>query len=438
MESNECNDHVIPVIGENLHKLEELSLGLIGEDRQDAIQCLVKGCPRLKVLQVGYGSTIEAVQTVMCGLKKLVVFEEPLMLLAMNEVLRKNRKQEFKSLSNIFMDDEDSLYEHMPINYGAIIHAIKSMRHLPITIVRMHLHFADDDKLNFGDHLSKLNNLTELRLEAFNSYARSVSPVINQLGHQLTVIDLKHEDLFEDYDLISEIPLKCKNVRILRLNFGDDMYFTKDYDLVNGNVKTYGHNLEEKIQPFINLEVLELSGFLQYCVPSNVFKSMLASPGLKSVNFCLVPNLTDHVIKSVLNHKDENGHALAFTSLKHMKLKRCNFVTNTLKTLVCSEKVPLESLSINNCRGVTKQHLWNIGHVYLNEKFPSLSLDSSNSDFDYLDDSDYENDPSGYGFDGEDFGDYDTFGLDGSFDYSTAGQRGAGGLFWHKAFCYDM
>ena len=73
----------IKIIGTSLHNLEELILVELQGDYDDAIKFLVRGCPKLKILHVGLGVTLDAVEYLLLGLPNLREFKHPLMTLAL-------------------------------------------------------------------------------------------------------------------------------------------------------------------------------------------------------------------------------------------------------------------------------------------------------------------------------------------------------------------
>ena len=98
---------IVKVIGTNLHNLEELILGELDLNYDDAIKFLVRGCPKLKILHVGRRVTLESVQYLLLGLPNLREFKHPLMVLALEKIIQDGGVDEVSSLRTLYIDERN-------------------------------------------------------------------------------------------------------------------------------------------------------------------------------------------------------------------------------------------------------------------------------------------------------------------------------------------
>ena len=431
----EChNGHFVNEIGSNLHNLEELYLGDLSEEDASAIQTLVTGCPKLKVLHLGDVQFVETIQHLLLGLPNLREFKQSSMVHALEKIINDGRGDAVASLRNLYIGGEELFCEDADndeLECAALV-----MKHLPhICKVEIDGNIPDSEtSATFTASLSKLTGLTELTLMNFPDFEHVISPVGLAVGHQLTTLDLDcryADDFFPLTDIIS----KCTELRVLRLRLEDSSFAVFD-DAVDGNTQHYGRDLQEQFTPFQHLQELYLEGLIQLHLSSKVFKSLISSPVLHDITFLCVPNFTDHVVKSAFKRTNNQGQRLAFTSLRKMRLKHCNFVTNYIRHLVTKKSVPLEHLAITKCPKITKQDSWKLARFELdvcNDSNDSTTSSDVDMFGDFSDMLDHFQDH----FDVDDYGGFG-YDSDGSFDYTTAGQPGPYGLYFHKDFCYDM
>ena len=383
-------DNFIEVIANNLHNLVVLSLDEV-YGYAPLIECLITGCPKLKVLHVDEKATLESVQAVLLGLPHLVEFKYPSMVVALERIIRDGKAGGVTNLRNLYISEKGT--------YSCKIDHLKSaefvMEHFSnITKFEMD-RCSSRCKVNLATFptsktVSKLKCLTNLAMWESTDFYNDIVPVIKTVGYQLQVLDLDCTSQ-DNFHVVGDSIMQCKDIRVLRLKLKDASFysvFSSKYSFKD--TEDYGSEIEELKEDYIlfpSLQELHLEGFIQAHLKPSLFASLLASPVLEELTLVDVANFTDYIAKAVLNHVTEEGEQLALTSLHKLVLEDCKFITSYLEKIVTHERVPLKYLEIINCCNVTELSLWNLEKFELDFAFVSASIHGSDE----------------YEFDGDDF-----------------------------------
>ena len=335
---------IVKVIGSSLHNLEELILVELGGTYDGAIKFLVRGCPKLKKLQVGRGVTLESVQYMLLGLPNLVEFKHPLMVHALERIIQDGRADEVSNLRMIYIDDNHfHLFVATDVYKSAqtVINHLINITKLDITVS---LTSCTESLTTFALTVSTMNHLTELTWrEYFRDDNLDLVLILKAVGHQLRLLDL----YCKSYCVLKVID-QCRQLRVLRIASGE----RGTYD------KSIASDLNEPFTPFQHLEELHLSGLHHYHFIPTLLKSLIASPVLQDLKLQCLPIFTDNILEAAFTHINEKGEQLAFTSLRKLDIYSCCFITNYLENIVSHERVPLELLVIQGCSDLTEIHLW--------------------------------------------------------------------------------
>ena len=114
----------------------------------------------------------------------------------------------------------------------------------------------------------------------------------------------------------------------------------------------YGDHSGEAFVPFQHLMSLHLGALLQIYMSSSLFESLLSSPCLEHVHLSHVPNLTDHVIRDVLNHEHAGEQRCSFQTLYTLTLTGCEYITSSIQELLDTTEMPLDNVNISRCYNV--------------------------------------------------------------------------------------
>ena len=368
----------VKVIASNLHNLAVLSLDEVYGGAH-LIECLITGCPKLKVLHVDGTVPLESVQVVLLGLPHLVEFKHPSMVVALERIIRDGKADGVTTLRNLYISRKGIYSGKMdPLKSSEVV-----MEHFSniteLVIDRRHGRCVDN-LATFPTSISKIKFLTNLKIWKYADFNDDIVPAIKAVGYQLQVLDLDctSED---DFHVVGESIMQCKDIRVLRLKLRDAKLYN---DLVNNywfsDTEDYGSEIEQQREDYIlfpSLQELHLEGFIQAHLKPSLFASLLASPVLEELTLVDVANFTDYIAKAVLNHVTEEEEQLALTSLQKLVLTDCEFITNYLEKIVTHERVPLEYLKVTRCRNVTERSLWNLERFELDVTFVSSSTDGS-------------------------------------------------------------
>ena len=348
-------DAIVDVIGSNLHNLEELFLGKLMEHGSDVIECLVTGCPKLKVLQVGKRASIRSACSVLLGLPNLIEFHYPLMIVALQKIIEDEKADMLiNSLQNIFIGKQ--CFQHAEDDL-VNVDLQTLIRRFQITKIKVAADLnMDKSSASFIRSICKLRHLTELRLAHVEDWGLFM--ILKSVGHQLEILDI-HCDALDDHiypwsDAIDQ----CRELRVLRLQIRTSIFLPSN--------RNYGNNVHEKYTPFQKLQELHLVGFEQSYISSVVFKSMITSPVLQTLMLDQVPGFTDHVVQAALEHTNSQGEQLAFTSLTKLTLIACPYITDYVEDLVTLSKVPLTTLCIRRCANVDGINSWILDRFDMN------------------------------------------------------------------------
>ena len=331
-------------------------------DEFTSIECIVTGCPKLKVLHLLWENSTESARCLLLGLPNLIEFRHSSMVFALEQIIKDGKFEAVSALRNLYIDDERDIFNFGDIEDYESGRILKSaqvvMNHLrSITKLDIDVSPSTCCKKQAGlyESISKFTYLTNLTLNNFSSYTHALVPAIEAVGHQLRLLDFSCK-CFHDLHYISDAIDQCRELRKLRVIiqvWGDDPYLDTSYG-------DYGDDLAEEFTPFCYLDELLLEGLNQSYLKPALFKSLIASPRLKKLTLLEVPNFTDHVLQAAFNHTNDEGEQLAFTSLRKLSVENCDFVANYLESVVTDEEVPLEYLEVNDCHNVRDIELWNL------------------------------------------------------------------------------
>ena len=95
---------VVEVIAGNLHKLEELYICDISRNEANTLERLVTGCPKLKILHIGFGAAIKSLEFLLLGLPILIEFVHPGMADALQKIIQEDKTSGLPSLRNLYVD----------------------------------------------------------------------------------------------------------------------------------------------------------------------------------------------------------------------------------------------------------------------------------------------------------------------------------------------
>ena len=334
---------IVQLIGTSLHNLEELFLHVsdVKYENHHAIECLVTGCPKLKILHVDWKSTLESVQYLLLGLTNLIEFKHPLMAFALEKIIQDGKADRVSAIRNLYIGKRYLIPSQCNATYDLesvqrVINHLSHITKLDITIM------GRSSKMSltaFSVTVSNMTNLTELTLKDCHC---NVLPILEAIGHQLKLLDLDCLTL-PSLDVIDQ----CRKLRVLRI---------KVLRLESGirNYQRYENGLQEEFTAFQHLQELNLDKLSDIHFKSALVKSLIASPVLRDLTLMAIPFVTDKIIKAVFNHINQEGEQLAFTSLRRLELKHYFNITNYLINVVSHERVPLEVLVLYNCSQTVK------------------------------------------------------------------------------------
>ena len=339
---------IVKVIGTNLHNLEELILDELDLNYDDAIKFLVRGCPKLKILHVGRGVTLESVEYLLLGLPNLLEFKHLLMTLALANIiiLQNGKAHEVSSLRTLYIDEGNLISFNatgVPNSAQTVMNHLINITKLVISTTFMH---CKELLTTFSVTVPTMIHLTELTWREL-SCDDTIVPILEAVGHQLILLDLRCIDHFR-FDVIDQ----CRKLRVLRIAIISRTR-TK-------NNQSYASDFHEQFTPFQHLEELHLSTLNNSHLKRALLKSLIASPVLRDLNLVRIPIFTDDILEAAFNHVNQDGEQLSFTSLRKLKLHGCHFIKKYLENMVSHERVPLEFLTIQNCLRLTERHLWNL------------------------------------------------------------------------------
>ena len=335
--------NIVQLIGTSLHNLEELFLHVsdLKYENHHAIECLVTGCPKLKILHVDWKSTLESVQYVLLGLPNLIEFKHPLMALALGKIIQDGKADSVSAIRNLYIGEEYIIQNQFSATYN--LESVQKMMNHLYNITKLDITIMDGISIisltAFSATVSNMTNLTEL---TWNRYFHNVYPILKAIGHQLNLLDLSCLTL-PSLDVIGQ----CRKLRVLRLKV-----LGKNIRL--GDSQRYDNDLQEEFTAFQHLQELNLDKLTYFHFKSALIKSLIASPVLRDLKLVSIPFVTDKIIRPAFNHINQDGEQLAFTSLRRLQLKHYSNITNYLINVVSHERVPLEVLILYNCSQTVK------------------------------------------------------------------------------------
>ena len=337
------NSVIVKVIGTSLHNLEQLYLDDLKNNNFDDIKCLVTGCPELKILHVELGVTLEFVEYVLLGLPHLIEFKHPSVVFALEKIIQDGRADRIAAMRNVYIRGRNLGKFGDPDVLKSAQVVIKHLKNITILDIIVPFYPFEESLTTFPVTVSVMNHLTELTWKEFSCTGTIITPILEAVGHQLRLLDLRCNNYFW-LDMIDQ----CKKLRVLRI--ANETY--------NQN-ESYSSDLHEQFTPFQYLQELHLIKLNYSHLKPALLKSLIASPVLRDLRLVRIPNFTDDIVKAAFSHVNHRGEQLAFTSLRKLKLWKCDFISEYLEKLVTYDGVPLELLSVEECLGVTEKFLWN-------------------------------------------------------------------------------
>ena len=339
---------IVKVIGTSLHNLKQLYLDDLKNDNFDAIKCLVTGCPKLKILHVHLGRTLNSAQHVLLCLPNLIEFKHPLLIVALEKIIQDGKADRVSnSLRTLYINDSNRYTVVATIIYNFAQVVINHLINITKLTVTVPSNPCKESLTTLTLTVSTMNHVTELSWREF-SCTDTIVLIIKALGHQLRLLDLWSEKC-SCLDVIDQ----CRELRVLSIvNIRQHSR--------NFNNQSYGSDLYEQVTSFQHLQKLHLNGLNRSHFKSALFKSLITSPVLQDLKLELIPIFTDNIVKAAFSHINDEGEQLAFTSLRKLELWKCHSITNYLENVVTHERVPLEMLTIKRCLRLTKKSLWNM------------------------------------------------------------------------------
>ena len=334
---------IVKLIGISLHNLEELFLHIsdLEYENHRAIECLVTGCAKLKVLHVNWKSTLESVQYVLLGLPNLIEFKHQLMVLALEKIIQDGKADRVSAIRNLYIGEEYIIQNQFSATYDleSVQRVMNHLSHITKLDITIMVRSSKMSLTAFSVTVSNMTNLTELTLK---DYRGNVLPILKAIGHQLKLLDLDCLTL-PSLDVISQ----CRKLRVLRLKVLRPLSGIR-------NFQRYDNDLQEEFTAFQHLQELNFYKLSDIHFKSALIKSLIASPVLRDLTLMAIPFVTDKILRAVFNHINQDGEQLAFTSLRRLELKHYFNITNYLINVVSHERVPLEVLILYNCSQTVK------------------------------------------------------------------------------------
>ena len=212
------------------------------EHDSDVIECLVTGCPKLKVLQVKRRASIRSACSVLLGLPNLIEFHYPLMIVALQKIIEDEKADMLSNhLRNIyigkqcFQHAEDDLVN---VDLSDVQHLI---RRFQITKIKITADLnMDKSSASFIRSISKLRHLTELRLAHVEDWGLFM--ILKSVGHQLEILDIHCDALDSDIYPWSDAIDQCRELRVLRIQLKTSRFLHSN--------RNYGNNVHENYTPF--------------------------------------------------------------------------------------------------------------------------------------------------------------------------------------------
>ena len=335
------NSAIVKDIGTSLHNLEQLYLDDLKNDNFDDIKCLVAGCPKLRILHVELGATLESAEHVLLGLPNLIEFKHTLMFLALEKIILDGRADRVSAISKLYLN-ERNLYRVFALrkNFRWSM-VIKHLNNITILDMIVPVNSSEESLKNLSVTVCTMNHLTELTWREYSGTDTIIS-ILEAVGHQLRLLDFCCEIDF-GLDVIDQ----CRTLRVLRIA---NETWNQD--------ESYDSDLLEQFTPFQHLQELRLTSLDRFHLKPALFKSLIASPVLRVLKLVSIPMFTDDIVKAAFSHVHEDEEQLAFTSLRNLMLWDCDFISKSLEKLVVTRAgMPLECLwSVGRCLGVT-EHL---------------------------------------------------------------------------------
>ena len=261
------------------------------------------------------------------------------MVFALDKIIQSGKADRVSAIRNLYIGEEYVIATQLKATY--VLKAVhRVMKHLyNITKLDITITYSPSRRSvrTFSVAVAILPNLTELTLM---DYPDNVPAIIEPIGHQLKLLDLR-SNVQPKLDVINQ----CRKLRVLRitvLSLGS----TSPYFL---HFQSYGSDLQEEFIPFQYLQELHLIRIFDVHFKPALITSLIASPALQDVKLVSIPIVTDHVVRAALNHINQDGEQLAFTSLRRLELERHTIYTNYLIDIVSHDRVPLEVLVLNKC-----------------------------------------------------------------------------------------
>ena len=311
------NSAIVKDIGTSLHNLEQLYLDDLKNDNFDDIKCLVAGCPKLRILHVELGATLESAEHVLLGLPNLIEFKHTKMFLALEKIILDGRADRVSAIRKLYLN-ERNLYRVFALRKSfRWSMVIKHLNNITILEIIVPVNSGEESLKNLSVTVCTMNHLTEL---TWREYSRTdtIISILEAVGHQLRLLDLCCKIDF-GLDVIDQ----CRKLRVLRIA-------NKTWN----NDESHDSDLLEQFTPFQHLQELHLTALNKSHLKPVLLKSLIASPVLRDLKLVSIPIFTDDIVEAAFSHVNQDGEQLAFKSLRKLKLYGCQNKTNYLLNVV--------------------------------------------------------------------------------------------------------
>ena len=273
------------VIGTSLHNLEQLYIDEHQNGNFDDIKCLVTGCPKLRILHVGRGVTLEFVEYLLLGLPNLIEFKHHSVVFALEQIIQDGRADRISAIRNVYICGRNLGKFGDPDVLKSAQMVIKHLNNITmLDIIVTNKDYMEPIKY-ISFNVRTMSHLTELTWQEYSG-TDTIMSILKAVGHQLRLLHLCREGSFW-LDMIDE----CRKLRVLRI---DNETWIKN--------KSYNSDLHEQFTPFQYLQELHLIKLNNSHLKPALLKSLIASPVLRDLKLVSIPIFTDDIVKAAFSH----------------------------------------------------------------------------------------------------------------------------------------
>ena len=298
------NSVIVKVIGTSLHNLEQLYLDDLENDNFDDIKCLVTGCPKLRILHVQRGVTLKSAEHVLLGLPNLLEFNHHSVVFALEKIIQDGRTDRIAAMRNVYIRGRNLGKFGDPDVLKSAQVVIKHLKNITILDIIVPFYPFKESLTTFPVTVSVMNHLTELTWKEFSCTGTIIIPILEAVGHQLRLLDLRCNNYFW-LDMIDQ----CRKLHVLRI---DNETWIKN--------KSYNSDLHEQFTPFQHLQELHLIKLNNSHLKPALLKSLIASPVLRDLKLVSIPIFTDDIVEAAFSHVNHRGGIYIATYIKIMEM----------------------------------------------------------------------------------------------------------------------